>query len=101
MEETNTNGESQNNRWAWVVTGIVIVIVVAGFYVWPKQSSSPANTNEETPVVQEETPDATAAALQQVSPSDEISDIENDLNNTNTSDLDKELQDIETEVNTE
>ena len=105
MEETTnttntTNEESENNRWAWIVTGIVIVVVVAGFYMWPKESSSPANAPEENQVAQEEV-DASASALQQVSPSDEISDIENDLNNTDLSGLDKEVSDIEAEVNAE
>ena len=100
MEETtNTtnNEEAENNRWAWIVTGVVIVVVVAGFYMWPK-GSSPANAPEETPIVQEEI-DASAAALQQVSPSDEVADIEQDLNNTDLSGLDKEVTDVETEVN--
>ena len=104
MEETNNttaNGEDQNNRWAWIVTGVVIVVVVAGFYMWPQESSSPANTSEENQVVQQEEVDATAAALRQVSPSDEINDIENDLNSTNLLDLDKEVTDIEAEVNSE
>lgn len=103
MEETTnvtTNGEDQNNRWAWIVTGIVIVVVVAGFYMWPKEGSAPANAPEENQVVQEEV-DASASALQQVSPSDEVADIENDLNNTDLSGLDKEVSDIEAEVNAE
>lgn len=104
MEETanttNENGEEKNNRWAWIVTGVVIVVVVAGFYMWPKEGASPANAPEESQIVQEEV-DASAAALQQVSSSDEVSDIEQDLNNTDLSGLDKEIQDIETEVNAE
>mgnify|MGYP001591333345 CR=1 len=101
MEETTntTNGESDNNRWAWIVTVVVIVVVVAGFYMWPKEGSSPANAPEENQVVQQEEPDVTASALQQVSPSDEVTDIENDLNNTDLSGADKEMQDIESTVN--
>jgi hypothetical protein len=99
MEETenttNENGES-NNRWAWIVTGVVIVVVVAGFYMWPKEN---ANVPEETPVVQQEEVDVATASLQQVSSSDEVSAIEQDLNNTDLSGLDKEIPDIETQVN--
>ena len=104
MEETtNTtnNEEAENNRWAWIVTGVVIVVVVAGFYMWPKEGASPVNAPEENQVVQEQEIDASAAALQQVSPSDEVDDIVQDLNNTDLSGLDKEVTDVETEVNSQ
>lgn len=95
-ENTTTNGEEGNNKWAWIVTGIVIVVIGVGFYLWPKESSAPAEDNQ--PAQQEEV-DLSTSALQQVSPSDEVSAIEQDLNNTDLSGLDKEIGDIENEVN--
>ena len=45
--------------------------------------------------------DEYTASLQNVGVSDEVADIENDLNSTNINDLDREVSDVELEVNAE
>lgn len=101
MEETTnnnstSNSEGQDNHWAWVVTGIVALVLVFGFYSWPKKggetTQAPTNTeNSET--------DEYTASLENVTSSDEVSDIEKDLQATNVDDLDKEVSDVEAEIN--
>ncbi|MEK7209396.1 MAG: hypothetical protein AAB670_00540 [Patescibacteria group bacterium] len=99
MEETNnvSNEESQEgSKWAWVVTGVVVLVLIVGFYSWPKKggetTQAPANTeNAET--------DEYTASLENVTSSDEVSDIEKDLEATNVNDLDKEISDVEAEIN--
>lgn len=94
MDETNNNQEHKAGKWAWVVTGVVIVAAAMGFYFWPGRSSEqtpPANTeaeNDQDQTMQD----------QPLSVSDSVSDIETDLNNTSIDNLDKELPDMEAEV---
>lgn len=97
MEETtnNSNSNGENNRWAWIVTGIVVLVAIIGFYSWPQKAPSenaqaPANNVEE---------DTYTASLNNVSPSDEVADIEKDLNDTNVTDLDKEATDVDATIN--
>ncbi len=95
MDEVNNNQEPTAGKWAWVVTGAVIIAAALGFYFWPGNSSeqaSPANTEAENTQDQD-------MQEQPLSSSDEVSDIEADLNNTGVDNLDKELLDIETEIN--
>ncbi|MEK7500732.1 MAG: hypothetical protein AAB642_01245 [Patescibacteria group bacterium] len=102
--ENNTNQENQTpteetkspkNLWAWIVLIGIVVAIVFGFYYWPniKPAEAPVNTEEFNQ------PDAATQALEQATTSDEVADIEQDLNATDLSDLDRELSDIETELN--
>lgn len=105
MDETtnsSTNGESQNNNhWAWVVTGLVVAAIAAAFYVWPQGNGEQAATEETAGDVAAEATDEYTASLQNVGVSDEVADIENDLNGTNVDDLDREVLDVESEINAE
>lgn len=105
MDETtnssNNNGESQNNHWAWVVTGLVVLAIAAAFYVWPQESGEQAVTEEAAGDMAAEETDEYTASLQNVGVSDEVADIENDLNGTNVDDLDREVLDVESEINAE
>ncbi len=96
MEEVtnNSNGNGGNNRWAWVITGLVILVAVIGFYSWPKKDNTetaqaPTNNAEE---------DTYTASLNNVSPSDEVADIEKDLNETDVANLDKETVDVDAAI---
>lgn len=98
MEETTNNSTGgENNRWAWIVTGVVVLVAIIGFYSWPKKAENieTAQTPPENTVVEE---DAYTASLNNVSPSDEVADIENDLNNTDVSNLDKEATDVDAAI---
>lgn len=95
--KNTTEGEGENSRWAWIITGVVILVVAVGAYAWPRQASdqtaqAPTNTaNEEV--------DTYTASLNNVSSSDDIADIEKDLNDTNVNDLDKETTDVDSVIN--
>ncbi len=95
MDETtnNNNQEGAAGTWAWVVTGIVIVAVMIGFYYWPNrdQRNTPPVNSAEQPALEDE-------LIQPLSSSDDISDIETDLNNTSVDNLDKETVDILSEI---
>ena len=99
MDETNKpenkDGES-SGTWAWVVTGLVVFAAIAGLYSWPKKDSTLKPTAENQP--QEEV-DVQAQVLQQISDSDDVNAIDLDLKNTDFSNLDKEVADIQTEIN--
>ena len=104
MDETtnNTNNavaeETPNGNWAWMVTGVIILAIAIGFYYWPAKSD--VNEDSETAVDSKmEATDPATASLEAVSQSDEISDIEADLNATDLSGLDQELSEIESELN--
>lgn len=105
MDETtnssNNNGENQNNHWAWVVTGLVVAAMAAAFYMWPQGSGEQAATEETAGDVAAEATDEYTASLQNVGVSDEVADIENDLNSTNVDDLDREVLDVESEIGAE
>lgn len=102
--ENNTNQENQTpteevqsskSSWAWIVLIVVVGAIVFGVYYWPKiqPAEAPANMEEFNQ------PDAATQALEQATTSDEVADIEQDLNATDFSNLDGELSDIETELN--
>ncbi|MDP3800058.1 MAG: hypothetical protein Q8Q90_01405 [bacterium] len=98
MEDTNNLNGGENNRWAWIVTGIVVLVAIIGFYSWPQK------TNEETAEVPADNTveeDVYTASLNNVSSSDEVADIEADLNNTDVSNLDKEAADVDSAINNE
>ena len=107
MEDTtnssvnNSNGENQNNHWAWVVTGLAVAVIAIAFYAWPRGNTEQAATEEATDNVAVEPTDEYTASLQNVGVSDEVADIETDLNSTNINDLDREVLDVESEINAE
>ncbi|MBI4118754.1 MAG: hypothetical protein HY452_00640 [Parcubacteria group bacterium] len=107
MEDTtnssagNGNGENQNNHWAWVVTGVVVAAIAIAFYAWPRGNTEQAATEEIANNVAVEPTDEYTASLQNVGVSDEVADIETDLNSTNINDLDREVLDVESEINAE
>lgn len=101
MDETNKpenkdEESSGTGTWAWVVTGLVVFAAIAGLYSWPKKDNQPTAENQP----QEEV-DVQAQVLQQVSDSDDVNAIDLDLKNTDFSNLDKEVADIQTEINTQ
>lgn len=91
MEEIN-NSNGENNRWAWIITGVVVLVAIIGFYSWPQKTNTETAEVPASNAVEE---DAYTASLNNVSPSDEVSDIENDLNGTDVSGLDKETTDVQ------
>ena len=93
MEEIN-NSNYENNRWAWIVT-VVVLVAIIGFYSWPKKADTETAGVPANNIVEEDT---YTASLNSVSSSDEISDIENDLNNTDVSNLDKETVDVDSAI---
>lgn len=105
MEGENNNQENQTpvaeeakspkNLWAWVVLIAVVAAIVFGVYYWPKIQPAEAPTDME----EFNQPDAATQTLEQATTSDEVADIEQDLNATDLSGLDQELSDIETELN--
>ena len=71
---------------------IVVLLILAGFYFWGtlNDSMSPAEIAAEA--------DTALESLETQSTSDEISDIEADLDATSLDDLDQELGDIDLEL---
>ncbi len=95
MEDTNNQNDVESSGlWAWVVTGIVLVVAVFGFYAWPKQQAKTDNQ----PTASNEAVDVQAQALQQLSPSDDADSIQTDIKNTDLSNIDKELDNIAAEI---
>jgi len=82
-----------------VMLALVALIVVGSLWVMnkgliiPKPSPSPTPTPSPSAEIDEDT-----TALEEQGTSDEISDIEADLNATDLSDIDKELTDIDSEL---
>lgn len=78
---------------------IIIVLIIGGLYLWGKQivekETQDTLTSEQ---ILSET-DTTIDSLKNQGTSSKISDIETDLNSTDLNNLDKELQNIEVELN--
>jgi len=97
----NNNSGDQSPSKAGPAIGIVIIILIifiGGLYFWGQmvdQNERATLTPEE--ILSQPTPDADALRLQ--STSDEVNLINQDLQATNLSDLDKELTDINLELN--
>jgi hypothetical protein len=94
--------------YLFVIVAIILLAVVGGLWFY-NQKALQENSSQGTPQIQEmitgetEAPieeDAQIAALQQQSDSDEISQIETDIQATDLSNIDKELADIEAEIGT-
>ena len=79
---------------------VIIVLLVAAFYLWGKRSeeSEPVHEPEQTAeeIIAEEDP--LLEALEEQDSSDELEAIEADLEDTNLDDLAKELDDIDKEL---
>src|SRR3989344_3245973 len=76
---------------------VVAVIVIGGIYFWMTRSGETPST-ETSPLGQTVPPDQETAALLNQGTSDEISDIENDLNATNLNNLDAGMNDINAQL---
>lgn len=73
---------------------IIVLLVVGGIYFFTaRKAEAPIPTPEE--ILQ--TQDATTTALERLGTSDNVGDIEIDINNTDLGSIDAELQDIDTE----
>jgi len=86
-----------------VILAVVLIGVVAGLWFYNQKSLNSLNQQTSVPVEElnlaDEETDIQTAALESQSESDEIVDIESDLQNTDLSNLDKEMADIEEEIN--
>lgn len=105
MEPTQQNqtgtpaGMPQEEKSVGALIGsiiVVAVIVIGGIYFWMTRSGeTPTATS---PLGQTVTPDQETAALLNQGTSDEISDIEKDLNATNLNNLDAGMNDIDAQL---
>jgi len=94
--ETTTQGKSMGAVIGSII--IIVILVVGGLYLWGKQ------------IVQKEAQEATTAdkilaepdpiidSFKKQGASDKVSDIEKDINSTELNNLDKEIQNINTEL---
>lgn len=69
---------------------VVLVIILGGLYFWSKQTKENSDTNM---MAEQE-----AMMIKEQGSSDEVGDIEADLNATNLDNLDAELGDIDAEL---
>jgi uncharacterized protein HemX len=108
-EGQNGNNEQKSVGPAISIAIIVLVIILGGLYFWgaklnrteeqTKNNLVPSEQSGQLPEEIETAPDETLENLQQQSSSDEITDIENDLGTTDLENLDKELENIDIELN--
>jgi flagellar basal body-associated protein FliL len=89
--------------YLFVILAVILVGIVAGLWFYNQKSLSrlaqtSAPAEEIIPTVTEET-DTQTTALESQSASDEITYIEADLQSTDLSNLDREMLDIEAEIN--
>jgi len=90
-------------KFAGQIIGIVIIIgiiIIGGLYFYGKSlyQAAPIVDEDVTGAEILERPDATTEALEQQGTSDEIVDIEEDLNVTDLDNLDAELENIDVEL---
>ena len=87
--------------YLFVILAVILVGVVGGLWFY-NQKTLQESSSQIAPVAEEMAPiteeDAQTAALEQQSDSDEMADIEADLEATDLSNLDDEMADIETEI---
>ena len=80
------------------ISGIVIIVVIlalGGLYLWGKELNNQKEpATSESGVMDETAVDSSTQALETQGTSDNISDIEADLNNTNLENLDADLKSI-------
>ncbi len=79
-----------NNFKIWIIIAVIVIIVIVAWILFarPEQATAPDGTPT----------DASINKLQEVSTSDTVSAIEEDLNATDLSDLTSELEAIEKEL---
>lgn len=95
-----TNKKCCSVKWGILVVVFLILVGVALYYL-NFSGNVQLSDREKQEIVNsiQNQPDDTTKNLQQASNSDEIEAIANDLQNTELDSLDKELQDIEKELN--
>lgn len=79
------------------ISGIVIIVVIlalGGLYLWGKELNNQELATPESGVMNEAVVDSSTQALETQGTSDNVSDIEADLNNTNLENLDADLGSI-------
>jgi hypothetical protein len=89
--------------YLFVILAVILIGIVAGLWFLNQKSlreltQTSAPIEEVSQTIPEET-DAQTAALDTQSESDEIVSIETDLKNTDLTNIDGEITDIETEIN--
>lgn len=81
---------------------IVVLIIFGGLYYWGNQINKQNAMVEREAITTEEienAPDTTLESLESLGTSDEIADIEIDLDTTDLENLDEELEQIDAEFN--
>ena len=78
---------------------IIIILIIGGLYLWGKQIVEKETQVSITPEQILSETDPVLDSLKNQGVSDKITDIEADLNATDLNNLDKELQNINTELN--
>lgn len=82
MMENQVTPETGDEKSTGSIVGIIIIVIVlilGGFYFWGQKIDKEATIDEETPV-------------------GEVVDLEQDLNNLNTGDIDAEMENIDAEL---
>lgn len=77
---------------------IIVILIIGGLYLWGKQITKVEIQQATTPEQILSEPDQTLGSLKNQSASDKVKDIEADLNTTNLDNLNKELENINTEL---
>jgi len=87
--------------YLFVILAVVLVGVVGGLW-FNNQKVLQESSSQNAPVAEEITPtteeDTQIAVIEQQSDSDEVNDIESDIQATDLSNLDKEMANIEAEI---
>ena len=103
VQAETSEPKGRGKKWAIILSVVLVVgigAVVVGFISGRKARDAQKQQREErvvhTPVVEEK--DALTEQYNEISTSDEITDIEADLNATSFEGLDKELTDIDKEL---
>lgn len=111
MEENNFNqnlntsdSNETHKKPVGPIIGIAIIVVImifGGLYYWGAQISKQNKVKQENLTAEQigSQTDNAALQLQAQSQSDEIADIETDLNTTDLENLDQELENIDLEFN--
>lgn len=94
--------------YLFVIVAVILIGVTIGLWIGNQRSIRVAQVETTPPVVQEEIPQQKAAEIDQATAdleaqgeSDEIEEIEFDIQNTDLSGIDQELTDIEKELSSE
>ncbi len=93
-QPTNQQGGAPAGRPIGPVVGIVVIVLIlilGGLYFWGEKLNQENGYGEPATTETSEAPDAQTEGLSQQGSSDNLSDIEADLQSTNTADLDAGL----------